>query len=74
MGLKHFKCPRGDTVTGARESAGKRAGTPETRRCGYVGVWGTGGTLLVLSGALILTGTRPAGAAAYQRQAGWDVR
>ena len=49
----------------ARESAGKRAGTPETRRCGYVGVWGTGGTLLVLSGALILTGTRPAGAAAY---------
>ena len=31
-GLRHFKCPGGDAVTGARESAGKRAGTPETRR------------------------------------------
>ena len=31
-GLKHFKCPGGDAVTGARESAGKRAGTPEMRR------------------------------------------
>ena len=31
-GLRHFKCPGGDAVTSARESAGKRAGTPETRR------------------------------------------
>jgi hypothetical protein len=30
--LKRFKCPGGDAVTGARESAGKRAGTPEMRR------------------------------------------
>ena len=56
MGLKHFKCPRGDTVAGVWESG------PELRICadsGYVGVWGTDGmTLLVFSGALILTGTR----------------
>jgi hypothetical protein len=31
-GLKHLKCPGGDAVTGVRESAGKRAGTPEMRR------------------------------------------
>jgi hypothetical protein len=31
-GLKCFKCPGGDAVTGARESAGKRAGTPEMHR------------------------------------------
>jgi hypothetical protein len=31
-GLKHFKCPGGNAVTGAWESAGKRARTPEMHR------------------------------------------
>ena len=65
-GLRHFKCP-GGMLSLVRRKAQESG--PELRKRAdsrYVGVWGTGGTLLVLSGALILTGTRPASAAAYQ--------
>ena len=58
MGLKHFKCPRGGySHLERRESAGKAGRNSGNAQIGCRWVWGTGGTLLVLSGALILTGT-----------------
>jgi hypothetical protein len=48
-GLKRFKCPGGDAVTGARKA---RESGPELRKCADSGYEGMGAreTLLVLSG------------------------
>jgi hypothetical protein len=51
-GLRRFKCPRGDAVTGAQESA-EKAGRNSGNAQIVCRVGGAGETLLVISGALL---------------------